>query len=429
MKLIGFLRNAATVSAAVFVLLWTMKAGATTAWTLDMTVQQLLVAAPETRAADAEVGARQGELKQARAWPNPTVDVRADGKIGVEDGRGGQDLTHLGISQPLAFRRLARQGRMAEANLKAAEENRRLQRLMLEYRGARTFHRLQLASARLDLAHRRLVMADSYLNRGARPKDPVIRYLSRSERLRLEILRESARQAVASAEGEYSEALSGFRAQLALPPEVVPSVTELQPVPPPAGLSGLEANLDNHPVLAGAGWQLNAARFGIDVARSQRLADPVISVFRERDYLAGSRHDFTGVMLSVQIPLWNRNDGGVVRARHDADKASAQLLAQRRDLYERLRISHLHLGHLIEQAEDYRSNLLGPSEQAMSLARRSFSAGQSDVLTLIDANNTYFEARSRYLELLQLGWLEAAELRFAAGVPLQQDSVEPSAHN
>jgi hypothetical protein len=37
---------------------------------------------------------------------------------------------------------------------------------------------------------------------------------------------------------------------------------------------------------------------------------------------------------------------------------------------------------------------------------------------LIDANNTYFDAFGRYLELLQEAWLEAAELRLAAGQSL-----------
>lgn len=56
-------------------------------------VRQALTAAPETRAATAEVAAREGALKQAGAWPNPSVDLRAEQKPGIEDGRGGADLT------------------------------------------------------------------------------------------------------------------------------------------------------------------------------------------------------------------------------------------------------------------------------------------------------------------------------------------------
>ena len=41
-----------------------------------------------------------------------------------------------------------------------------------------------------------------------------------------------------------------------------------------------------------------------------------------------------------------------------------------------------------------------------------------NVLSLIDASNTYFDARKRYLELLYESWVEMAELRLAAGLSL-----------
>jgi len=51
-----------------------------------------------------------------------------------------------------------------------------------------------------------------------------------------------------------------------------------------------------------------------------------------------------------------------------------------------------------------------------SLTRKGFDAGELNILTLIDANNTYFDAQERYLELLQEGWLELAEVRKSSGL-------------
>ena len=398
-------------------------------WELTTSIERVLEVAPELRAANAEVNARRGELAQSGAFPNPSVDLRADQKLGLDDGRGGTDLTHVAISQPLPLRRLARQEKMAAAHLGAAQETLRQQRLLLEYRTARAYHSLQLAQARLDLAEQRLAIVETYPERSTRPGDPVVRYLSKSERLRIDILRESARQALASAEGEYSEALANFRAHLALPADSAPSVSPLGPVPPPPDPAALQARLAAHPGLAASQRQIEAARAGIDVARSQRFADPVVSVFRERDFLGGSRRDYSGVMLSVQVPLWNVNDGGVDRARAEADKVEAQHQAQQRDLGSRLRLHQLHLSHLITQAADYLAGLVGPTEQALNLARKSFAAGQSDLLALIDANNIHFDAHFRYLELLQLGWMEAADLRLTAGLSVREyaEAVAPPA--
>jgi cobalt-zinc-cadmium efflux system outer membrane protein len=170
---------------------------------------------------------------------------------------------------------------------------------------------------------------------------------------------------------------------------------------------------------------IEAARAGIDVARASRFADPTIGVFRERDFLNGARRDYNGVMLSVRVPLWNLNSGGVARAQAETDQARERRAVVRRDLEARLRQGRLHLGHLIDQAERYRERLLGPSRQLLELARRSFETGESNVLALVDGYNTYFDAEIRYHELLQESWQEAAELRLAAGVAFSQPEAMP----
>lgn len=388
------------------------------AWTLSGSIDHVLQVAPEMRAANAEIDMRRGDLTRAGAFPNPFIELRADQKLGIDDGQGGTDLTQVAISQAFPFGRLGHQKNMAAANLTAAQEAQQQQRLLLEYRTARAFHNLQLTQARLKLAEQRLAIAESYTQQSNRPGDKVVRYLSQRERLRLGILRETARQAVATAEGEYNEALAGFRTNLALPADSSPTVSELGPVPSPPNLAVLQARISLHPELIASQQEIKAAQAAIEVARSQRLADPVLSVFRERDYLGGSRRDYTGVMLSVQVPLWNGNNGGVSRARAEATKAEAQYQILQRDLTSRLRLHVMHLGHLISQAADYDTHLVLPTEHSLDLARKSFTAGQVDLLTLIDAYNTHFDAHFRYLELLQQGWMEAAELRLAAGLSL-----------
>jgi len=389
-------------------------------WTLSTSIEHVLQISPELRAANAEIDIRRGELTQAGAFPNPSIELRADQKLGIDDGQGGTDLTQMAISQALPFGRLDRQKAMAAASLGAAQETQREQRLQMEYYTARAYHSLQLAQARLTLAEERLAIAETYASHGKRPGDPVVRYISKSERLRLDILRESARQTVATTEGEYDEALTTFRARMALPLDSSPLLTPLGPLPPPPTLGVLQTRLEMNPTLTASQQQIKAARAGIDVAGSQRFADPVITIFRERDYLAGSRQYYNGVMLSVEVPLWNTNDGGMSRARAESNKAEAQYQILRRDLASRLRLQVMHLSHLISQAADYNTHLVLPTEHSLNLALKSFAAGQVDLLTLIDAYNTHYDAHFRYLELLKLGWMEAADLRLTAGLSVHE---------
>lgn len=395
----------------------------TSGWTLEAATRRVLELAPERREAEAEVATREAELRQAGAWPNPTVDLRADDRLGQEDGRGGTDLTQIALSQPLPLRRLARQRAAAEANLESARENRRYQQLLLERDAARVFHALQAAAARRQLAAERLRLVVESPNAARKAgADRLVRYLTPLERRRLAILNEEANQAVAAAEREYQNALIDFRALLALPAEAQAEPATLIPPPAPTSLDMLARSLDTHPALAAARKEAEAAQAGIAVAQSQRFADPALNLFRDRDYLAGERRDVTGVGVSVQIPIWNTNNGTVAKARAETERAQARLAALKRDARSRLEQAHTQLLRLLEQTERVRTNLLEPAREFFALTRRGFAAGELNILSLVDANNTYFDALARYLELQQESARAAAELRLASGVSVLNPS-------
>lgn len=288
------------------------------------------------------------------------------------------------------------------------------QRLLLETQVAQAFHALQLTAERQRLAQQRLDFAEALPHRG----DRLVRFLSPLEYARLDILRATAHQDVALAEGKWSEALAQFRALLALPPDAQPATVRLSPVVQPVQLSALLAQIETHPALQATRQTRDASLATIDLARAQRFADPKLSMFVERDNLAGARRNYSGIMLGIDIPLGNRNQGNEARARGEADKAEALLEIQRRDLSNRLRQAHLHLGHLIGQAEHYQTHLLRTAQRMLNLTRRGYTAGEQNGLALVDASNTYFDAEARYLELLRDAWIEAAELRLAAGITL-----------
>jgi cobalt-zinc-cadmium efflux system outer membrane protein len=384
-------------------------------WTLESAIERALEVAPETRVADAEVAVRAGELKQAGSWPNPTVEVRADNKLGQEDRRGGSDFTQLVFSQPLPLRRLERERQVAQGRLASSEENRRFRRLQIEREIAEVFADVQLAQAKLDLARQRQAEIYPDSESTGRGRNRLVRYLTPFDRARLTILREEANQAVTIAEREHTQALAALRVRLALSPETSLAVTPLVSPPTPATLEPLRQEIENHPAIAAARRTHEAAIAQIDAAQSQRLADPALNVFHERDVLNDSRRNITGIGISVQIPLWNTNTGPVDRARAEAARAQAELDAQRRDVLARLQRSYTDLTRLRDQAAQVQGNLIEPARKLNDLARRSFNTGEVNVLALVDATGTYHDARARYLELLRQAQLAEAELRLASG--------------
>ena len=88
---------------------------------LRNSIQRVLDIAPEIQTAEAKVNAQQGALEQAGAWPNPTISVQSDDKLGIEDGSGGNDITQYAFSQPLPLSgRLSHQKAIASEALQGA---------------------------------------------------------------------------------------------------------------------------------------------------------------------------------------------------------------------------------------------------------------------------------------------------------------------
>jgi len=394
-------------------------AESTPRWTLNTSIQRALEVAPEMKAAAAEIGKQQGKLEHADAWPNPNISVQVDNKLGLEDASGGYGISQVAISQALPFGRLTHQRKQAEAELAGAEAHRRHQQLLVEFTIAQRFHTLQLAEAKLQLAKKRLQQASRYQSTGRKraANDHLIRYLTPLETMRLDIVLQAAKQTAEVAEGEFNEAAASFKALLVIPMESTLQLISLKSVSVPEKIkTSKNILLQEHPVLEADKQALVSAKAGVDVAKSKRFDDPTLTLFQEQDYFSGRKQDATGIMLSIQVPLWNQNKGSVNQAKAEVYQAQAELDFKQRELSSSLYKSYLHLGHLIKQAEHYRTKLLQPAKRVFNLTRKGFTAGEINLLSLIDANNTYFDAQERYLELLQEGWLELAEVRKSAGI-------------
>ncbi|NOX92309.1 MAG: TolC family protein [Gammaproteobacteria bacterium] len=386
-------------------------------WTLENSIQRVIEIAPETRGAEAVVSAREGELKQAGVWPNPQIELRADDAMSKDEGRSGTDFTQFAFSQPLPLGgRLGHQRSAAEAQLDAARSQRRYQQVRLETQVAQRYHNLQLAAERLRLAELRLQLANTLQDAGRQREQAG--ELSRLERLRLDLIRETAQQILDRSEGEANEALSRFRAYLGLASGATETRLQLTPLEPfnamPA-LAQLQVGLSQHPALLAVRQQLEAAQAEVRLVRAERIPDPTLSLFRERDSLNGRRQNVNGIGVGFTLPLWNRSSGRISAARAQVARIQSELQVLERDLGSRLQQSYLHLGHLVQQGKHYRNRVFKPAQQVFDLTRKAYANGEMEILSLIDANNTYFDARERYLELLQEAWQEAAELRLASG--------------
>lgn len=395
-------------------LVWMLPATAQE-WNLARSVERAQEIAPELRAAAAQVDEQQGLLEQTRAWPNPDIELRMDDRLGQEDGSGGIAFTQFSFSQPLPVSPRHRYKiAAADARRQAALVQQRARALTHEAEIARAFHDLQWASAKLQLAQQRLALADTLHATAVRREQAGD--LARVERLRWDIMREQAHQGVDREEGKYEEAAQRFRIHLGLPPDTPLRTTPLIPLGNMPDVQILRAALEQHPLLIADTHRRAAAQEEVHAARAERVPDPVLRLFRERDYLADRRQDVTGIGVAFTLPLGKRQRAAVLTARAEQIVTESTAQVQRRELTMTLEQSQAHLAHLLLQAEHFRSRVLAQAQTLLTLTRQAYAAGEVELLALIDANDTYFDAQARHLELLYESWLEVAQLRYAAGL-------------
>jgi len=396
-------------------------------WTLEESVNRTAVMSPRIHAANAERKARLGVLAQSGAWPNPDLELSINDKLGLDDGSGGFDLTQIAISQPIPLGRLSKQRQQAKARLEASNQDYLLQQLLLETETAHRFHLLQLMSSKLEVTEEQFEFAKRYkkdAGQDSQKEDSLVRYLNPLEQKRLDIMRASASQEVANIEGEYSEAVAGFKTLLFLNQGDSHKTAVLEPIDSMELLDILlRLQEEKHPAIIAGQYQEEATDVGISLAKLERLQDPTVTVFGERDHLDNERQNYFGISLNLTLPFWDRKQGLIQQATAESEKAKHEQLALKQELQSRLKQAHLHLAHLIEQVDHYYNELLIPAREVFELTRKSFAVGEVNVLSLVDANNTYFDARRRYLELLYETHIELAELRLSSGISIATSDV------
>ena len=404
-------------------------------WTLQSSVQQAIVTSPELKKSVAELGVRQADINLSSLWPDPEIAFRVDNKMGQDDGAGGYDLTDILIRQSIPMSRIKYQEGAAAASMKAARFSQQFQSLQVQSRVSKVFHQLQFASAKLSLAEKQLKLANEMYgqdeggNNKSRAKGVVVRYLSPLEKMRLTIIREEARQAEGSAEGKYKEALSEFVKLLVIDMDSVSSVSELLPVTDIPDLKQLSDLQNSHAQLSSQQQEVLAANHKIDVARSSQTIDPTIGLSWSKDTLSTGREDIYAIMFNVQIPITDRKTTAESKATYKASQQKIELQLLKRELKINLNRSYTHLNHVIEQAVEYKKKVLKPAGKMLELTNRGFTSGELNILSLVDANNTYFEARLTYLDLIYQARVELAEVKLYAGQLITDTQVQNVTYN
>ncbi len=123
--------------------------------------------------------------------------------------------------------------------------------------------------------------------------------------------------------------------------------------------------------------------------------------------------------LSVELPLFNRNQGAVTGSRARFDAAKLTVKALERQIEAEIMAACQNYNRLREQLAEYRNAMLENPETMVETAKFSYMEGEISLIELIDAVRTYTENATLRYGLLRDTYLSLYRLEYLAGGEMQ----------
>ena len=121
-------------------------------------------------------------------------------------------------------------------------------------------------------------------------------------------------------------------------------------------------------------------------------ADSVVDVRHGTDYAR------TGTGLRFDLPIFNRNQGGILRADWELNAAMHTRDAIRDQIYQDVRVAYRQLNQAQANLKILESEVLPNLSEAVGIAEKSFADGGTDYLLVLQTTTQYLDARARILD-------------------------------
>jgi cobalt-zinc-cadmium efflux system outer membrane protein len=375
--------------------------------TLSAAIAKALQSNSEIAAATQEVEANEGLIRQAGLTPNPVLETL------VEDQKKATRTTTLQINQAIEL------GGKRGARVTAAERTRDLAALDLidkkaEVRAAviAAFYDVVIAQERYLLAEKSNALAKRATLIASRRV--TAGKISPVEETRAQIAESGIRIEFAQATNDLESA----RRQLAttwgsLDLELVIAESQMEELPSVPSLNELILRLQHSPALLRAHTEVDRRHAMAQVERSRRVPDITVSVGAQRDEQQGRNYGVLGV--SIPIPLFDRNQGNILDALRRTDKARDELAATEINLKTELRQTYGKLATARKEVELLRTEILPGAQRNYEATTKGFELGKFSFLEVLDAQRTFFAAKSQHLRSLSEMHRSAASIERLLG--------------
>ncbi|HVT93879.1 MAG TPA: TolC family protein [Bryobacteraceae bacterium] len=370
---------------------------------------------PAISQANFNIRAASGMAKQAGLYPNPVIGATGDqistGEIGAYGGFVEQRIVTGG---KLSKSRLA--AAQDEVRAKAQAEGERFRVLnavrKLYYRALGDQRLIEVRTSMQRLAEESVLVSSELANVGLADKPDQLTAKVEAQRVRLSLL--AARNARDRTWRELAAAVNNA----SLRPG--PLAGDLDHPPAIRMDEALASILKNAPQLQQARADAAKAALMVRRAKAEKIPDLQLrgGVRYNREMLEGlsGPNSLRSVGVEgffdagVEIPLFNRNQGGVQAAQAEAE--SARLEVENASLAIRKRLAGVfqEYSDATEASERYREDMIPAAQQAYDMYLKNYRAMAGPYSQVLAAQRSLFELQEEYVNQLVTAWQAAVEI-------------------
>ncbi len=379
-----------------------LQSEAITILTLQKAINLALDSNLDLAVARREIEATQGQVVQAQVRRNPEL------AYSLEDRQVQSRTTSVQINLPIEM------GGKRAARVTAAERGRDIAAEDLNVRRVEIRAAVVAAFFETLAAQERVALAEDSVDLAKRATDAAAKRVAAGrvspvEETKARVAEAGVRVELAQAQSEQRSTRSRLASLLGSNPPrftlVAGSVDEFPTVP---SFDNVQQRLAASPTLRRAQLEVERRRSLVDVERSKRIPDVTFSLGVKRPNELQRDQLLFGV--SVPLPMFDRNQGNLLEALKREGKAQDELQALDVRVSTDLFQARERLESIRDEVDVLQRDVLPGAKSAYDAATIGFENGKFNFLEVLDAQRTYFAAKSQYLKALAEAHRAAADI-------------------
>lgn len=368
-----------------------------------------------------EVEASEGELLQSRSWNNPHFNWNQDLYSAERNEYFNQKNQRL-IQMDFMFSVSGKHTRGVKLAKIGLEQNQLMYentKRSLVYEVGLKFHQLMMLQKRNELY--KVVFSQFKTLIDAYEIQYKVGEIPGSELIRLKSELLTLQNSIVNNQNETEKEMSELRALLNMRPDVTLVAKESAlAIPDPVQLDLEELYVhaeENRPDYLARLKEISYQEMNLKLQNSKSIPDLMVG-YQPHDKGSNYVRPYTGLVVEMDIPIFNRNQGNIASSKAEVSKSKADAEHALNSLQNEISSSLNKFFHAKSALDNYDIGFLKELESLNNSALKNYNNKNINILQYLDMQRTYINTMAEYLGLKSEIVQRVIDIEFTTGYQL-----------